>query len=327
MDASAAKLSRPASAAPKAQSKFLKGFKQNFPFLVMMLPGLFVLLINNYLPMFGVIMAFEQYRFKDNFLTSLLSSKFVGLDNFKFLFASPNIFEATRNTILYNLGFIALDIIIPVVMAIGLTELWRVKLSKFFQSAIFLPYFLSWVVVSYLAYSLLSFDNGFVNRFILSPLGMESINWYNELAAWPFILVFFHLWKYTGYNLVVYMASISGISDEYYEAATLDGATKWQQIKYITLPMLKAIMIITTLLAVGRIFNADFGLFFNVPRNAGALYKVTNVIDTMVYMSMKNSANVSMTAAAGLYQAVVGCITVFTANFIVRKIDSDSALF
>jgi putative aldouronate transport system permease protein len=327
MDASAAKLSKPASATPKAQSKFLKGFRENFPFVLMMLPGLFVLLINNYLPMFGVIMAFEQYRFKDNFIVSLLSSKFVGFDNFKFLFASPSIFEATRNTILYNLGFIALDIIIPVAMAIGLTELWRVKLSKFFQSAIFLPYFLSWVVVSYLAYSLFSFDNGFINRFILAPMGIQSINWYTELAAWPFILVFFHLWKYTGYNLVVYMATISGISDEYYEAATLDGATKWQQTKYITLPMLKTIVIITTLLSVGRIFNADFGLFFNVPRNSGALYKVTNVIDTMVYMQMRNSANVSMTAAAGLYQAVVGCITVFTANFIVRKIDSDSALF
>jgi putative aldouronate transport system permease protein len=327
MDASAAKLSKQASAGPKAQSKFMRGFKTNFPFFVMMLPGLFVLLINNYLPMVGVVMSFQQYRFRDNFINSLVTSKFIGFDNFKFLFASPSIVEATRNTILYNFVFIILDIIIPVAMAIGLTELWRAKLSKFFQSTIFLPYFLSWIVVSYLAYSLFSFDNGFFNRFILAPLGMQPLNWYNELFPWPFIILFFHLWKYTGYNLVVYMASISGISDEYYEAATLDGATKWQQIKYITLPMLKTIMIITSLLAVGRIFNSDFGLFFNVPRNAGALYKVTNVIDTLVYMMMKNSANMSMTAAAGLYQAVVGCITVFTANFIVRKVDSDSALF
>ncbi len=305
----------------------MKGLRSNGPFLIMLLPGLIILFVNNYIPMIGVVMSFEQYRFKDNFIVSLMSSQFVGFDNFQFLFASPNIYDATRNTILYNLAFIILDVIVPVAMAIGLTELWQKKLSKFFQSAIFLPYFLSWIVISYLALSLLSFENGLINRAILAPLGLDSVNWYTELAAWPIVLVFFHLWKYTGYNIVIYLASISGISDDYYEAATLDGASKWQQIRYITLPMLKTVIVITSLLAVGRIFNSDFGLFFNVPRNMGVLYPVTNVIDTLVYLMMRNSANPSMTAAAGLYQAVIGCITVFTANFIVRKIDSDSALF
>ena len=172
-----------------------------------------------------------------------------------------------------------------------------------------------------------SFENGFMNRNVLAAFGLEYVNWYYEVQAWPAILVIFHLWKYTGYNIVIYMASISGISSEYYEAAALDGATKAQQTRYITLPMLKTIMVITSLLAVGRIFNSDFGLFFNVPRNTGALYSVTNVIDTLVYLSLRNSANVGMTAAAGLYQAVIGCVTVFTANFVVRKIDKDSALF
>lgn len=315
---------------PKAKSKSrgkLRHLKSTVPFLLMLLPGLLVLIVNNYMPMIGVVMAFEQYRFNDNFITSLLTSQFVGFDNFKFLFASPNIINATRNTIIYNLVFILLDIIIPVALAIGLTELWNKKLSKLFQSVVFLPYFMSWIIVSYLAFSLLSNDNGFINRNILAIFGVDPVNWYYELSAWPPILILFHLWKYTGYNIVVYLASISGISQDYYEAASLDGATKWQQIRYITIPMLKTIIIITSLLAVGRIFNADFGLFFNVPRNTGALYPVTNVIDTLVYVMLRNSANVSMTAAAGLYQAVIGCITVFTANFIVRKIDSDSALF
>lgn len=327
MDASVAKLNKTDHVKPKSKSKFMKGLRSNGPFLIMLLPGLIILFVNNYIPMIGVVMSFEQYRFKDNFIVSLMSSQFVGFDNFQFLFASPNIYDATRNTILYNLAFIILDVIVPVAMAIGLTELWQKKLSKFFQSAIFLPYFLSWIVISYLALSLLSFENGLINRAILAPLGLDSVNWYTELAAWPIVLVFFHLWKYTGYNIVIYLASISGISDDYYEAATLDGASKWQQIRYITLPMLKTVIVITSLLAVGRIFNSDFGLFFNVPRNMGVLYPVTNVIDTLVYLMMRNSANPSMTAAAGLYQAVIGCITVFTANFIVRKIDSDSALF
>ncbi len=311
----------------RSKSKTVKRMKENIPFLFMLLPGLLVLLINNYLPMVGVIMPFEDYHFNDNFLNSLITSDKVGFKNFEFIFASPDIFEAARNTILYNIVFIALDIIIPVALAIALTEIWSKKLSKFFQSSIFLPYFLSWIVISYLFFALLSNDSGFINRFILNPLGIPSNNWYFDVNSWPPILILAHLWKYTGYNIVIYLASISGISEDYYEAASLDGATKWDQIRYITLPMLKTVIIITSLLAVGRIFNADFGLFFNVPMNTGALYSVTQVMDTFVYISMRNSANLSMTAAAGLFQAVIGCITVFTANLIVRKLDSDSALF
>lgn len=293
----------------------------------MLLPGLAVLIVNNYLPMVGVLMAFEQYHFNGGFLQSLFTSQFVGLDNFKFLFSSPQILEATRNTILYNFAFIGLDIVIPVTLAIILSELRNKRLSKVYQTIAFLPYFMSWVIVSYLAFSFFSYDSGFFNRDILPLFGKGAVDWYNTIKAWPGILIFFHLWKYTGYNIVVYLASISGISSEYYEAASLDGATKLQQARYITLPMLKSIIIILTLLAVGRIFNSDFGLFFSVPRNSGALYPVTNVIDTLVYLQLRNSANVSMTAAAGLYQSVVGCITVFTANFIVNKIDRESALF
>lgn len=301
-------------------------FKRDIPFLLMLVPGLAVLIINNYLPMFGVVIAFEQFRFSDNMISSFLTSKWVNFDNFKFLFQSADVINATRNTILYNLVFIVLDLVIPVAIAIALNELTNQKCSKFYQSAAFLPFFMSWIVIAYLALSMLSFDNGTINK-LIETLHLPGVNWYSSTKAWPFILTFFHLWKYTGYNVVVFLATISGISSEFYEAAAIDGATKPQQIRYITLPMLKTVMIIVTLLAIGRIFNSDFGLFFNVPQNQGQLYDVTQTIDTYVYNAMINLGNTSMTAAAGLYQAVCGCITVFLANFIVKKVDADQALF
>ena len=324
-----AEAAKPAPRAPVTAgrgNRFSKGLKSNLPFFLMMLPGVLVLIINNYIPMIGVLLPFKKYKYDNGFLSSIMNSEWVGLDNFKFLFSSPNIVQATRNTIVYNLVFIILQIVIPVIVAIALTELWNKHLSRIYQSVLFLPYFLSWIIVSYLAFSLLSFDNGLINN-MMKALGFEKMNWYYEVGAWPVIIVLFQLWKYCGYNIVIFIATISGISDDYYEAATLDGATKLQQVRYITLPMLKTVIIITTLLAVGKIFNSDFGLFYNVPRNTGALYPVTNVIDTLVYLSLKNSNNVGMTAAASLYQAVVGCITVFTANAVVRKIDKDQALF
>lgn len=304
-----------------------QGLKSQLPFLFMLLPGVIVLFVNNYIPMFGVVMAFQKYRFNENFFKSLFTSEFVGLTNFEFFFKSPNAFIVTRNTILYNLVFIILDIIIPVMLAIGLNELRGEFMKKFYQSALFLPYFLSWIVVSYLAYSFFSFESGFFNSRLLVPLGIEPINWYFDPKFWPAILIFFHLWKYVGYNIVVYLAAIVGIDPEYYEAATLDGASKWQGIWHITIPLLKPLMVILGLLAVGRIFNADFGLFYNVPKNMGTLYSVTDVIDTYVFRALRNLNNVGMSSAAGLYQAVLGCITVFTANMIVRKIDPEKALF
>jgi putative aldouronate transport system permease protein len=310
-----------------SSGRFLKEIKTNWPLFMMLSPGLIVLLINNYLPMLGVVLAFKRYRFQDNYIISLIKSEWIWFRNFDFFFKTPYAYTITRNTILYNLVFIILGLVVPVAMAIGLNELLNKRLSKLYQSVMFLPYFLSWIIVSYLAYSLLSIEHGFINRSILQPLGMEDVKWYSEPVYWPFILTFFQMWKYTGYNMVVYLAAISGIDSEYYEAASIDGATRWQQIRKITLPMLQPMMIILTLFAVGRIFNADFGLFFNVTRNSGALYSTTSVIDTYVYNALRNSTNIGMTAAAGLYQAVVGCVTVTIANFIVRRIDREKALF
>lgn len=305
----------------------LKEIRKNWALFVMLIPGIVILLINNYIPMFGIIIAFKRYRFFGNFFDNIIKSEWVGLKNFEFFVKTPHAYIITRNTLLYNIAFIILGLVVPVLFAIALNEIRNRIAAKAYQSIMFLPYFLSWIVVSYLAYSLFSIENGFINRGIFEQLGIEPVRWYFETKYWPFILTFFQLWKYTGYNTVVYLAAIVGFDNEYYEAAAIDGASKWQQITKITIPLLKPLMIIMTLLAVGRIFNADFGLFYHVPRNSGALYQVTDVIDTYVYKALRNMNNIGMSAAAGAYQAVVGCITVFTANLIVRKIDKEKALF
>ncbi|NLM11573.1 MAG: sugar ABC transporter permease [Clostridiaceae bacterium] len=312
---------------PSVNKGFFYELKKNWPLFVMLIPGVAILIINNYIPMFGIVIAFKRYRFHGNFINSIIQSEWVGFRNFEFFFKTPYAYQITRNTILYNMAFIFLGLVVPVAFAIMLNEITNKRTAKVYQSVMFLPYFLSWIVVSYLAYSFFSIESGFLNRSFLASLGIEPVKWYFEPKYWPFIITFFQLWKYTGYNTVVYLAAISGIDTEYYEAAEIDGATKWQQIRHITIPLLRSLMIIMTLLAVGRIFNADFGLFYHVPRNSGQLYPVTDVIDTYVYRALRNTNNISMAAAAGTYQAIVGCITVFTANFIVRKIDKDKALF
>lgn len=299
----------------------------SIPLYLMLLPGLIVLLFNNYLPMIGVILPFKDYRFNGDFLSSLFGSPWCGFDNFKFLFQTGDAPHAMVNTILYNIVFIALDVIVPVALAIAMSEMWSKHIGNFYQSALFLPYFISWVAVSYIVYAFFVQQDGFIDATILKGLGLPQIDFYSEPGKWPVILTFFHLWKYTGYNLIVYIASLSGINGEYYEAAELDGASKWQQVKYITLPMIKTTIIILTLIAVGRIFNGDFDLFYNVPRNTSILYPTTEVLDTYVYNTLINLNEPTMAAAAGIFQAVVGCIVVLTANAFVNKVDRDSALF
>ena len=308
----------------KRKKDFFREFRFNLPLFAMLTPGLLVLLVNNYLPMLGIVIAFKDYRYYGNYIMNLVKSEWVGFKNFEFFFTTPYAFSITFNTIVYNLVFIILALI-PFFRSI-VNELLIKSWPSFTRASCF-SLLLSWIIVSYLAYALFSIEHGFVNTGILAPLGIEPVRWYFEPVYWPFILTFFQVWKYTGYNAVVYLAAISGIDSEYYEAAAIDGAKKWQQIRHITLPMLQPIMIIMVLFAVGRIFNADFGLFYNVPRNSGALHTVTDVIDTYVYKTLRDSNNLGMAAAAGAYQSIVGCITVFTANFIVRKIDSDKALF
>lgn len=297
-------------------------FKKNLPLTMMALPGIILMILFKYLPLSGIVLAFKKY----NIRKGIFGSDWNGLENFKFLFKTSDAWIITRNTIVYNLIFIALDLVVAVTVAIVLNELLNKRRAKIFQTIFMAPYFLSWVVVSFIAFAFLSVDNGLLNH-ILRFFGADDVQWYTQKNYWPFILVFCQLWKTVGYSTVMYLGSLVGISNDYYEAAVMDGATKWQQIRYITIPCMRGMMIVLTILAVGRMFYSDFGLFYQLPRDSGPLYPVTNVIDTYVYRALKISGNIGMASAANLYQSVVGFILVLGSNFIVRKIDKDSALF
>jgi putative aldouronate transport system permease protein len=289
----------------------------------MTVPGILYFLINNYLPMFGVIIAFKDL----NYAKGIFGSDWVGFKNFEFLFQTDRAYLITRNTVLYNALFIVINVILGVGVAILLNELKKKLMSRFYQSIILLPYLLSAVIVSYLVFSFLSVEYGFVNKLILEPLGLVGITWYSEPKYWPYILTIVNVWKSVGYFSIIYLAAIVGIDAEYYEAATLDGASKWQQVRSITFPLIIPVVMIMTLLQVGKIFNADFGLFYQVPMNSGALMSATDVIDTYVYRALMQMGDVGMASAAGLYQSVLGFLLIFGVNYIVRKINSDHALF
>ncbi|MFS0613603.1 ABC transporter permease [Lederbergia ruris] len=293
----------------------------------MVLPGTIWLLLFSYLPMVGNVIAFKKFRIDpDGFFASIINSEWIGWDNFKYLFSTDSAYLITRNTIGYNLIFIILGMVTAVTTAILLSELANKKLAKYFQTGMLFPHFLSWVIVSYFVFTFLSPDRGLLNN-ILGWFNIEGLSWYSEPKYWPFFLVIMSMWKGIGYGSIVYLASIVGIDKTYYEAAMIDGATKWQQVKHVTLPMLKPLIIILLIMDVGKIFNSDFGLFFQVPRDSGALYSVTNTIDTFVYRGLMSLGDIGMSTAAGLYQSAVGFVLVIITNYIVRKIDEESALF
>ena len=285
--------------------------------------------------MFGILIAFKKYKVSPGkgFLWSLIyNSPWCGLDNFKFLFSSnaKTTVAMFRNTVCYNIIFIALGIVIPVSLAIVISHLYSKRLAKVCQTAIFLPHFLSWVIVGYFVYAFLATKEGLVNNILLS-LGSNPVRWYQKEAIgyWPFFLTFLNVWKGVGYNMIVYMASIQGIDGSLYEAAIIDGASKHQQTKYITLPLLKPVIIIMFIMAVGRIFNSDFGLFYKTTRNSTSLYTAYVTLDVYVYNSLFNSTipTYGYASAAGFMQSVLGCLTLVGANAIVRKVDNENAFF
>ncbi len=295
---------------------------KNRDLLLMALPGIFLFIIFKYLPMFGVVLAFKQF----NVSKGIFGSPWHGLENFKFLFRSTDAWLITRNTIGYNIIFIILGIIIPVFIAIVLSEIRGRRVAKLYQTIFIMPHFLSWVVVSFIAFAFLNADKGFINN-LLGNFGIDPVSWYTEAKPWPGILVFIQAWKTSGYTSIIYLAAIAGIDSEYYEAAMIDGAGKLAQAFRITIPFLIPMISILTILAIGRIFYADFGLFFQVPRNSGPLYPVTQVIDTYVYIGLRNWGNIGMAAATNLYQSFVGFILVLSSNLIIRKFSSENALF
>lgn len=308
-------------------SGFIKKVIRNRFMLLMILPGTIWFLIFAYLPMFGTVLAFKGFRISpDGFFASVFNSEWVGFKNFEYLFTTNDAYIITRNTILYNLAFIILGLVIAVGFAIMLSELVNKRTAKVYQTGMFLPHFLSWVIISYFAFTFLSVDKGTLNQ-IITYFGGEPISWYSEAKYWPFIIIFVGIWKGVGYNSVIYLAAITGIDKSYYEAAVIDGASKWKQVRYITIPLLKPLMIILTILAIGGIFRSDFGLFYQLPKDSGALYPVTNVIDTFVYRGLINMGDIGMSTAAGLYQSFVGLVLILVANYIVRKIEKDHAIF
>lgn len=296
---------------------------RNLPLYLMMVPGLTYLFINNYIPLSGLVIAFK----KIDYSIGIFKSPWVGLSNFEFLFKTRDAFTIFRNTIGYNLVFITLGTILYVAVGILLSEVTKKWALKAYQTTILLPFLLSSVLLSYVVYAFLASDTGFINAGILKPLGLEAVSWYSKPKYWPFILPIVYLWKSFGYNTILYFAMIVGIDKTYYEAAVVDGATVWTQIRQITLPLLKPTVIILTLMSIGRVFHSDFGLFYQVPMNNGLLYNTTNTIDTYVFRGLMTMNDISRSSAAGFIQSVLGFLLVLGANTLTRKIDKENALF
>ena len=318
-----------AKKAPTLAKRRNKWTRDDTELTILALPTTVWFLLFCYLPMFGVILSFKDYRIVEgsNFLVSLIKSEWVGFENFEYFFGLRDFPMILRNTVLYNLAFIVLDIVLPVGLAIMISNIYSKRKSKIYQTLMFMPHFMSWVVVAYFVYAFLVTDKGLANAMI-KMFGGDPINWYFEPKVWPAILVFMHIWKGVGYSMVVYLASITGIDTSLYEAAVLDGASKWQQAKYITLPALQSIIIMMFILAVGRIFSSDFGLFYQVTQGAKQpLTPVVATFDVKTYQMLTSAAvSLGKTSAASMFQSVVGCITILTANAIVRKVDKASAL-
>ncbi len=306
--------------AQKKKSRRRAEIRKTIPLFLMMLPGLVYLFCNNYLPMFGILIAFK----KVNFSIGILQSPWVGFQNFEFLFKTKDAWTMIRNTVCYNVVFISLGLVISVAIAILMAEISSRKIAKVIQPIICFPSMVSAVILSFLVYGFLSNTYGFINTTILKD---NPINWYASAQYWPFILTIVHFWQSSGQSSIIYMASIGGIDKGLYESARLDGANKMQQIWNITLPMLRPMIILMTLMSIGRIFNSDFGLFYQVPLGQGLLTSTTQTIDTYVYRALLELNNVGMSSAASVFQAIIGFLLVVISNAIVRKVDNENALF
>ena len=302
--------------------KTLKSLNKNRALLIMMLPCLLYFLFFNYMPMFGIITAFKDF----NFRLGILGSKWTGLENFKFLFYGPDGFLITRNTICYQAVFLLTNCCFQVMLAIIFSMLGTTLMSKVNQTIIIMPHFLSWVIGSYFVFGILSPSGGLLNTFI-AMFGKEAVNWYQEPKYWPYILWLCNTWKAVGWGSIIYYSRIRGFDPTLYEAAKVDGATWWQCVRHITFPQLISTVCLLMIMDIGQIMNTDFGLFYIVPRSNGALFDVTQTVNTYVFRGIKSGADLGGTAAASLYQSAVGCILLLVTNAIIRKIEPDNALF
>lgn len=309
----------------------LRNGKKTFTITLMVLPGVIWLILLRYVPMFGIIMAFKDYKLpnarfvKDHgYIADIFDRDWIGLGNFQLLFGNPMTGRMIRNTLLYNSTFIILGALISVVFAILLTEISKKFASRLYQTLMFFPYFISWVVVSYFLMAMISSKHG-----LIDPAMFGLRDFFQQAEPWPFIMVFSNIWKMTGYSTILYLAAITGIDATQYEAAAIDGAGKWQQVLHITLPNLRTIIIILFIMNIGRIFNADFGQFWALPQQGGGgvVVNAVEVVDTFVYRLMKTSVNLGQSTAVSFFQNLIGFCCIITANTIVRRVDSESALF
>lgn len=300
--------------------KSMKDFKKNKDLFLISLPAVVFIFIFCYLPIGGIIIAFKNYRYD----LGIWGSEWVGLENFKFLYTDI-ITRVIRNTIGMNAIFIVTGTAVSVTFALMLFELGK-RAVKVYHTVMFFPFFLSWVVVGFLFMGFFDMDRGLINN-ILKIFGQQPVAWYNEPSYWPAILTLVNIWKGSGYSAIIYYAVLTGIDNELFEAAILDGASRLQQVRHISLPMLVPMLTILTLLSIGRIFYADFGMFFFLTKDTGLLYPTTDVMDTYVFRSLRVLGDTGMSAAAGLFQSIVGFILVLASNYAVKKFKSENSLF
>lgn len=300
----------------------LKTLKRNWLLLLMLAPATVFVLIFSYAPMSGIVLAFKNFQYAGG----IFGSPWVGLQNFEFLKISGKLGMITRNTFLYNLAFLLLGTVFEMGFAIILSEIVGRRFKKLSQSMMFLPYFVSWVVVGAIMYNVFNYERGVVNN-LLRTLGMEPFDLYNSPNAWPLVIVALRLWKQTGYGSVVYLAAVTGLDQEMFEAADIDGANVWQKIRNITIPSLYPTMMILLLLGIGNIFRGDFGLFYQTVKSNAKILPTTDIIDTFVFRALLSTGDVGMAAASGLYQSVLCFVTILFANGMVKKFQPDYTLF
>ena len=303
----------------KKRKKINKAAIQDY--ILAAIPMLYIFVFS-YLPMVGIVIAFKNYRYDKG----IFGSDWVGLRNFEFFFSSNDFVRITRNTLILNTIFIVVGIVAAVMVAIILYGVLSKTKIKIFQTILITPHFLSWVVVGYMVYGFLNTRYGVVNQ-ILMLLGLDKIDWYSKPEAWPFILTVASVWKHVGMDSVTYFAALMGIDSSLIEAAKIDGATRWQVRRHVILPCLIPIISILTILKIGNIFRADFGLFYQLPRDIGLLYETTDVIDTYIFRTMRVIGDMGMSSAAGLLQSIVGFVMVIATNYVSKKIDPDNGLF
>ena len=297
-------------------------FLQYRPLLVMLILPVAYIIIFAYIPMSGIVLAFKDY----NYAGGIWGSPWSGFSNFRFFFISGAAARVIPMTLLYNLAFITVGMFIQVTFATLLNEVMGKFFKRFTQSTMLLPHFISWVVVSALLYNILNYEFGVLNN-VLKGFGLNPINVYAQTQAWPYIMVFLSVWKTAGYGTIIYLANISSIDTQLYEAAQIDGANAWQQIWNITLPHIRPTMVIMFLLAMGNMFRGGLDMFYQVIGNNGMLLPIADTIDAYVFRLLTSTADIGMAAAAGLFQSVLCFITVIVANFVVKKIEPDYSLF